>query len=161
MSIAKHMIRSRLSKEIILRIHTLPILITTCRDVFFIHHVIVSMIFLIPLQFPLFAFFLLSALLLLPRHPLDFPFLSYVFFSFRMEIRKFLFLCLVESVDDRILADRNENLLCELRVMEGNLSGSHGGILSQVGPRCVNDCNVVLFITWQTVGKFVQSFGQS
>ena len=73
-----------------------------------------------------------------------------------MEVRKFLFLCLVEAVDDRILADRNENLLCELRVMEGDLSGSYGGILSQVGPRCVNDCNVVLFITWQTVGKLLQ-----
>ena len=63
------------------------------------------------------------------------------------EVRELFDLCLVQAVDDWVLAFWHVDALDLLLVLEADLTGGHTAILLQVRPWGVDDCDVVLLVT--------------
>lgn len=123
------------------------IMIATGLHVLLSHQVIVRMV-LLPFQlfvfpllllFPGFLFFSVFALLS--------PFYFHVFFLLGAKVGELLDAGLVESIDDRIFSFLDEDLTDLLRIVERYLTAFHGSVFKEVRPWCINDGDVILFIS--------------
>jgi hypothetical protein len=65
-----------------------------------------------------------------------------------LQIGLLLHLCLVEAIDNRVLALGHEDALDFARVLEANLANFHAAVLLEVGPWCVDDCDIVLLVAF-------------
>ena len=63
-----------------------------------------------------------------------------------LQVRLLLHLCLVETVDDGVFTLRNKDALYFAGVLEADLSYFHAAVLFEVGPGCVDDCDIVLLV---------------
>lgn len=66
--------------------------------------------------------------------------------SLLLEVRLLLNLCLVEAVDDRVLALGDQDALHFAGVLEANLADLHAAVFLEVGPWCIDDCDVVFLV---------------
>jgi hypothetical protein len=65
-----------------------------------------------------------------------------------LEVGLLLYFGLVETVDDAVLALRDEDALDFAGIFEADLADFHGAIFFEVGPGGVDDGDVVFFVTW-------------
>jgi hypothetical protein len=63
-----------------------------------------------------------------------------------LQVGLLLHLCLVEAVDNGVFALRDKNALDFAGVLEADLADFHAAILFEVGPWCVDDCDIVLLV---------------
>jgi hypothetical protein len=63
-----------------------------------------------------------------------------------LQIGLLLHLCLVEAVDNGVFALRDKNALDFAGVLEADLADFHAAILFEVGPWCVDDCDIILLV---------------
>lgn len=68
-----------------------------------------------------------------------------------LEVGLLLHLCLVEAVDDGVFALGHEDALHLARVLEADLADLHAAVLLEVGPGCVDDCDIVLLVAFPRV----------
>ena len=73
------------------------------------------------------------------------------FFSLHGEVWKLFDLGLVETVDDGVYAGLDKDFLHFLLILEADLTGGHAAVLLEVGPRRVDDGDVVSLVTCQGV----------
>lgn len=76
--------------------------------------------------------------------------------SLLLKVWFLLYLCLVEAVDDGVLALGHEDALDLAGVFEADLADFHAAILLQVGPWGIDDCNIVLLVAFGRVLKGAQ-----
>lgn len=88
---------------------------------------------------------------LLLRGLVPFPQLSAAVLSFLLQVGLLLDLGLVEPVDDGVLALGHEDLLDLAMVLEADLPDGHAAVLLEVGPRRVDDGDVVLLVALDRV----------
>jgi hypothetical protein len=65
-----------------------------------------------------------------------------------LQVGLLLHLCLVETVDNGILALRYEYALNFAGILEADLANFHAAVLLEVGPWGVDDCDVVFLVSW-------------
>ena len=94
----------------------------------------------------------ISTYLLLLRNALDLPQLPLPILLLLPQVRVLLDLCLIQAVDDRVLALAHIYPLNHLVVLDAHLACRHRAILLQVRPRRVDDGDVVLLIALDRVG---------
>jgi len=63
-----------------------------------------------------------------------------------LQVGLLLHLCLVEAVDDGVFALRHKDTLDFAGVLETDLADFHAAVLFEVGPGCVDDCDIVLLV---------------
>ena len=63
-----------------------------------------------------------------------------------LQIGLLLHLCLVETVDDGVFALRDKDALYFAGVLETDLADFHAAVFFEVGPGCVDDCDIVLLV---------------
>lgn len=139
------------SHEIILPILR-TILVTRPLHILLGEDIVIRMVLLPLLLLPLLHH---PRLLLLPdktRRLVALPQLLQPILALLLQIRLLLDLGLVEAVDDGVLALRDEDALHLPRVLEGDLPDGHGAVLLEVGPRRVDDGDVVLLVALDGVG---------
>lgn len=134
----------------------LPVLITVLvariRHVVLGEELVVGMVLLPLLLLPLLRLF---GLFLAPLELSILVFLAKLLETillFLLQVGLLLHLCLVEAVDDGVLALRNEDPLDLAVILETNLANLHAAILLQVRPGGVDDGDVVLLVALYGVG---------
>lgn len=153
--------RKSSSHEIVQEIR-IAILVAARLHILRTKHVVIRMV-LLPLELLALALLLLiPSLLLLARLAFVMALLLKEFFLFGAEIGEFLDAGLVQAVDDGVLADFDEDLFDELLVVEGDLSRGHGAVFLEVGPWCVDDGDVILFVscTIESASRGLLVFGE-
>ena len=126
----------------------IPILVARFHHVLLSKELIVGMILLPLLLGPL---LLETILLLLPRQHRRLVLLAQfleVVLLLLPQVRVLLNLGLVKTVDDGVFALRNQNALDLLLVLKADLAHGHAAVLLEVGPWRVDDCDVVLLVTF-------------
>jgi hypothetical protein len=71
--------------------------------------------------------------------------------SLLLEVWLLLNLCLVKTVDDGVLALWDEDALYFAGVLEADLTDFHAAVFLEVGPWCVDDCDVVFLVASDAV----------
>lgn len=66
--------------------------------------------------------------------------------SLLLKVWLLLNLCLVKTVDDGVLALGNQDALYFAGVLEADLADLHAAVFLEVGPWCVDDCDVVFLV---------------
>lgn len=66
--------------------------------------------------------------------------------SLLLKVWLLLYLCLVETVDDGVLALGDQDALYFAGVLEADLADLHAAVFLEVGPWCVDDCDVVFLV---------------
>lgn len=89
---------------------------------------------------------------MLQRGLVPLPQLPSVVLALLLQVGLLLDLGLVEAVDDDVLAGGDEDLLDLALVLEADLAHGHAAVLLKVGPRRVDDGDVVLLVALDRVG---------